>query len=280
METFIDNKKRWLSPESMENEVWIRMEEHPFYFISNYGRVKSDDRKVNYSCHGETNAYRLIKGKIMKLSPIVYLMVGLKDSAKEKQRPYPVHRLVAKSFLPNPENKPFVNHKDGNKFNNYIHIREDGSVDFEKSNLEWCTSRENIDHAVANNLVAYGNRSSKSKLTEYQVVEIKSLLAKGYTCKDIAKKYNVHISTISLINKGKNWRRVPNVKEEKEFCLWNHLLQKSLDGTILYEYDSVNEAHKITGFSITQIRRCCAGERESFQGYKWEFIKLRGSAIL
>ena len=107
METYNENTERWLFVESLKDERWVRIKEHPLYFVSNYGRIKSDTRKTNYACHGELNAYRICKSKILKLNQGIYLSVGLKDSGKVKQKKYNVHRLVAMAFLPNPEVKPF-----------------------------------------------------------------------------------------------------------------------------------------------------------------------------
>ena len=65
-----------------------------------------------------------------------------------------VHRLVAETFLENPENLPQVNHKDENKTNNFVFLNEDCSVDKEKSNLEWKSPKDNINHGTRNERVA------------------------------------------------------------------------------------------------------------------------------
>lgn len=64
--------------------------------------------------------------------------------------------MVAQAFLPNPNNLPSVNHKDENKLNNSVWVNEDGSIDFEKSNLEWCDDKYNSN---------YGNRCENYRKT-------------------------------------------------------------------------------------------------------------------
>lgn len=95
------------------------------YQVSNLGRIKSLDRMTNNQ-YGEY----FMKGRILKNSIIKdkgYCRVSLNNgNGKISKR---VHRLVAEAFIPNPENKLEVNHKDGNKLNNCV------------SNLEWCTNK-------------------------------------------------------------------------------------------------------------------------------------------
>ncbi len=97
-----------------------------------------------------------------------------------------IHTLVAKAFCANPENKPQVNHRDGDKLNN----RAD--------NLEWVTNQENRNHAVAMNL--HPNRSSGfCKISPKQVTEVQRLYHEGFLQKEIAEHYEVRQQTISKV---------------------------------------------------------------------------------
>ena len=108
------------------------------YQVSNWGRILS----LNYNHTG--------KPGLMKPSEVGggYLQVQLWKNGKTKT--CSVHRLVAEAFLDNPENKPEVNHKDEDKTNNFVFLNEDGSVDKEKSNLEWVWHIDNMNHGTRN----------------------------------------------------------------------------------------------------------------------------------
>lgn len=112
-----------------------------------------------------------------------------------------LHRLIALTFISNPENKPLVNHKDGNKENNNI------------DNLEWATSAENNKHAWENKLnQGYdkkGENHPSSKLTEKDVLTIRRMYSDGgYTYQKLADAYGVDKSMIGLIIKRKSWKHI------------------------------------------------------------------------
>ena len=130
------NKKN-LSIEPLPNEEWRDVVGYEgLYQVSNMGRVKSLSRRIVYKDGREYN----YPSKVMKNQKVStgYRSVTLYRVNGKKQ--YYVHRLVAETFIPNPNNLSDVNHKDGCKTNNIL------------SNLEWCSHSDNQKHAYKNGL--------------------------------------------------------------------------------------------------------------------------------
>lgn len=163
-----------------------------YYEVSSFGNVRSVDRYVV-----NNKGLRLIKGQIIKQTKQKngYLYVGLYK--KQKHKLIRVHRLVAEAFIPNPNNLPFINHRDENPLNNIV------------ENLEWCTPKYNIN---------YG------------------------TC--IERRCN---------------------KKQKL------VLQYTLDGEFVKEWQSLKEIECELGIKQYNISRCCNGKRKSACGYVFKF---------
>ena len=124
-----------------------------------------------------------------------YMLVDLRKYGKRYMTL--VHKLVADAFIPNPNNLPQINHKDGDKSNNCV------------SNLEWCTCSENQFHAFKHNLKPQGPNHPNAKFSFGDVDYIRSVYRKGeighgvYT---IAKQFGVSPSTIRQIVTGKTYK--------------------------------------------------------------------------
>lgn len=114
----------------MNNESWKQVEGfNGRYEVSNTGKIRS----INYRRSGSTKELKILVDRYG------YPCVSL-PMPNNKRKHFTIHRLVASAFIPNPEGKPEVNHKDGDKFNNHV------------SNLEWVTMQENQRHAWENGL--------------------------------------------------------------------------------------------------------------------------------
>ena len=135
-------------------EEWRNIDGFENYEVSSEGRVRSLDHEVEQLGKGGVVASRIIKGRMLKSEEDKggYLRVNLYKKGKQYHKT--IHRLVAKAFLHNENSLPEVNHKDENKTNNFVFINEDGTIDYEKSNLEWCTAKYNSNYGTRNQRAA------------------------------------------------------------------------------------------------------------------------------
>ncbi len=171
-------------------EIWKDIKDFEGYYqISNLGNVKSLDREM--IVNGGIRKY-YSKSITQSIEKDGYLTVTLWKNSKSKS--FRVHRLVAEAFIENPNNYEIVNHLDGNKQNNTV------------GNLEWCTIKENTNHAFRTGLRKSGEKHRWSKLTEFQVRQIPNLLNQGFSQKYISKLYGVSYSCIKNICQGRKWR--------------------------------------------------------------------------
>ncbi|QHR65454.1 HNH homing endonuclease [Escherichia phage nepoznato] len=155
------------------------------------------------------------------------------------------HRLIAKAFVPNPENKPFVNHKDGNKLNNCA------------DNLEWTTEQENTLHAMSTGLRRTEVINDYRPIPDTVAVEICKLLEQGSRNKDICQMYNVAQSVVSDIKAGRtykdisqdfNFRKIPSsnrISEDKVLGICEKLQENIL---------SINKIAKKYGVSFNVVK--------------------------
>lgn len=219
----------------MEEEIWVDICGYEGYYqISNLGRIKSLARI--------TTDGRTIKDRILKLekrkSGYVYIMLSKNGNTKV----FSVHRLVAKTFIPNPENKEQVDHINT--------IKDDNRA----KNLRWVTGEENMNNPLTKEKLK-GNPKGNPKATGRP---------KGSLDKKPRNKGNgMKKETKDKIGKANSIKVVQLDKDTNELIkIWN----------------SAKEAEREGGFANNNINKCCKGKYKTHKGYKWmyyeDYIKL------
>lgn len=166
--------------------------DHDGYYVTEDGKILSDRVKGSGRKRGplhEVNPRCNNRG---------YLIIKVRNNVTGKRDDLLVHRLVGEAFIPNPKKLPEINHKRGIK------------IDNRASELEWCTSAENIKHAVKTGLYKpIGEDNGHAKLTWEQIQEIRHCYKpwdREFGGQSLAKKYDVGDSTIDAIVRGITWQ--------------------------------------------------------------------------
>lgn len=161
-------------------EIWKDIPSYEGYYqVSNLGNFRSLPRIIKYKSNGTRNyPSKVLLTETTKDN--YQRIVLMKDGVKAR---YQAHRLVALTFIPNPDNKPLINHIDGNKSNNVV------------TNLEWCTASENMIHADNTGLRDMSNHqpSNSKKIKCIETGEIFASYAKAVKW---LGKSNTSVSTL------------------------------------------------------------------------------------
>lgn len=258
-----------------EIEIWKPVVGYEgLYEVSSLGRVKSIDRTIPFR-----NSKKNIKGTILSLclSHDYYEVSLYKDGIRETGI---VHRLVANAFISNPNNYPCVNHKNEIKTDNRI------------ENLEWCTYEYNNNYDTKIERASKSLRTNPKASTSVFMLNKKGdILRKyqsiadaqddGFDAKTISKccrfvdKYITHKSYIWIYSKDID--KIPfAIKRVK-----NKIIQKNAFRVIATnnfnkeqkEYESINEASRSLGISVTQIIKCCRGIYKQTNGYTFKYAE-------
>lgn len=172
------------------------------YQASNWGRIKSlkkDVIKKNQGCHHYKE--RILKGWNHNTGYLAVTLNGKK---------YLVHRIVAMTFIENPNNYPIINHIDGNKKNNKI------------ENLEWCTYEHNLHEAIKLGLIhiKYNSKENRIRAKKLNQYNLNGTLIKTYDCSTDAE---AELKSKNIKVNAKNIRNVCNgIRKTAGGYIWRY----------------------------------------------------------
>lgn len=239
-------------------EIWKKVSIDERYSISNYGRVRNDKTGYILKTSDDGKGYRRI---------------SLYKNGKNKQTF--VHRLVAQAFIPNPDNLPFINHKDENPANNFV------------DNLEWCTVLYNNTYNDSHKKRGLKIRGKNhpfygKKYTEQERAKIGALVKaskKVWLRGEEHYWYGRHHTEETKQKLREIFKGRIITEEHKENMRKSHnkgfvIRQYDIDGLLLGEFNSYIEASEKTGIKTQGIRLCCIGKFKQFKGFIWRKEKI------
>ena len=222
--------------------------------------------ETDYSVSTEGEVRKDTTNYILSQSPQQdYKFVTLLINGQQKRMR--VHRMVAMTFIENPDNKPYVNHING--------IRYDNNVE----NLEWVTQSENIQHAVRTGLMQNGR---KKAVIQYNLNGDR--MATFESASEAARQTGGSQSKITMCCKRQRetandyqWRYYDDIQDvqkvEKKFITGKKVAKCDEEGNILEIFPSFKEAARAVNGTSSAISRVCSGTNIRHKGYKWKLVE-------
>lgn len=227
-------------------------------------QISINNISTSYFITEDGKCYNSITGKYLKgqIGKNGYLSYNLTLPDGNKKRCY-AHRLVAIAFIKNDNIKKEVNHKDGNKLNNYV------------DNLEWVTSKENQQHALEKELRKFNHvfcfDKNKRLVAEYKNIKEASK-AVGISLSIITQELQKDVKTLSGGFYWSKERKLSKVKNYKNTGKSKEVYQYDLNGKFIMSYPSTGLAAKAIGVKqSSHIGECCRGKIKSYKGFIWRY---------
>lgn len=241
-------------------EVWKDVVGYEGLFsVSNFGNIRNEKT-----------------GRVLKLykNKRGYCLVSLYHK-RNNRKTYRVHRLVAEAFIPNPNNYPYINHKDENPSNNRV------------DNLEWCTPQYNATYGHAHEkhmktiLDKYGKYHLKKTVLQYT---LDGVFVKEYdSITEASEESGIPMNNISACCRNVNTQAKGFIfvfKGDEERAMRGTLNrpyrrkevnQFDLNGNFIRTWESASAAAKAVGVASTSIINCALGKRKSSRGFLWKY---------